>query len=141
MRNTSLAVGTLAGVFVVALAAAATRPDVATVTDSGGETFRTYCAVCHGPGGRGDGPLADDLRVRPTDLALIASRNSGRYPEEKVRRSIDGRSLVKGHGGSDMPVWGDAFRRASDGYSEEKVKEKIDGLVEHLRQMQIAAQK
>ena len=24
----------------------------------GAETFRTYCATCHGPSGRGDGPLA-----------------------------------------------------------------------------------
>jgi mono/diheme cytochrome c family protein len=139
MRKTSSAVGALTVVFVVAVAAAATRQEGPVATDSGSEVFRTYCAVCHGTGGRGDGPLAEDLRVRPPDLALIAKRNAGRYPEDKVRRIIDGRTLVKGHGGADMPVWGDAFRRASDGYSEAKVKEKIDALVEYLRQIQIAA--
>jgi hypothetical protein len=35
-----------------------------------------------------------------------------------------------------MPVWGDAFKRSGDGYSEEKVKARIDALVEHLRGIQ-----
>jgi putative copper resistance protein D len=30
--------------------------------------YRTHCAVCHGPGGRGDGPDAAALAKRPADL-------------------------------------------------------------------------
>jgi putative copper export protein/mono/diheme cytochrome c family protein/peroxiredoxin len=30
--------------------------------------YRTHCAVCHGPGGRGDGPDAAALPKRPADL-------------------------------------------------------------------------
>ena len=62
----------------------------------------TYCAVCHGVAARGDGPLADQLRVRPPDLTLIAKRSGGRFDDETVRRIIDGRKPVKGHGGPDM---------------------------------------
>jgi hypothetical protein len=35
-----------------------------------------------------------------------------------------------------MPVWGDAFKRAAEGYSEAKVKERIDALVDHIATLQ-----
>jgi hypothetical protein len=35
-----------------------------------------------------------------------------------------------------MPVWGDAFKRAGDGYSETKVKERIDALVDYIATLQ-----
>jgi mono/diheme cytochrome c family protein len=103
---------------------------------SGSAVFRTYCAACHGVDAKGDGPLADGLRVRPPDLTLLAKRNSGTYPDDTVYRIIDGRKPVKGHGGADMPVWGDAFRSSHDSYSEEKVREKIGALVEYLKSIQ-----
>lgn len=31
--------------------------------------FEAHCAVCHGPSGRGDGPAAGSLAVKPRDLA------------------------------------------------------------------------
>ena len=43
----------------------------------------------------------------------LAQRNKGRFDAEKVQRIIDGRDPVKGHGGPDMPVWGDAFKQTS----------------------------
>jgi mono/diheme cytochrome c family protein len=119
-----------------ALAATAASQDKGTESVSGTATYKTYCAVCHGSAARGDGPLADQLRVRPPDLTLLAKRHGGRYPDDKVRRIIDGRNPVKGHGGADMPVWGDAFRNSSDGYSEARVKETIDALVEYLKLIQ-----
>ena len=103
---------------------------------SGAEVFKTYCAVCHGREARGDGPLAANLRYAPPDLTLLAKRNGGKFDAEKVYRIIDGRGSVKGHGGSDMPVWGDAFKNSSEGYSEKAVKARIDALVEHLRALQ-----
>jgi len=106
---------------------------------AGHATYMTYCAVCHGVAARGDGPLADSLRVRPPDLTLIAKRSGGRYDEETVRRIIDGRKPVKGHGGPDMPVWGDVFKNAGDGYSDAAVREKVMGVVEHLRSIQAPA--
>src|SRR5947209_6201754 len=79
---------------------------------SGDALFKTYCGSCHGKSAKGDGPLADALRFRPADLTLIAKRNGGKFDADKVYRTIDGRDLVKGHGGTDMPVWGDAFKRS-----------------------------
>jgi hypothetical protein len=42
-----------------------------------------------------------------------------------VRKVIDGRQPVTGHGGKDMPVWGDAFQAAS---GESAVKARIEAL-------------
>jgi mono/diheme cytochrome c family protein len=104
--------------------------------DDGGSIFKTYCAVCHGKEAKGDGPLAEGLRIRPSDLTTFAKRGGGKYDAEKMYRIIDGREPVKGHGGPDMPVWGDAFKRTAERYSEEKVKARIDALVGHLRDIQ-----
>jgi mono/diheme cytochrome c family protein len=105
---------------------------------AGALLFRSYCVSCHGATARGDGPLADHLRSRPPDLTLIAHRDGGTFDEEKVRRIIDGRTPVKGHGGPDMPVWHDVFRVAEEGegYGEEKVAGRIQSLVEHLAAVQ-----
>jgi mono/diheme cytochrome c family protein len=102
----------------------------------GGALFKTYCAVCHGKTAKGDGPLADDLRVRPPDLTLLAKRNKGTFDADQVHRIIDGREPIKGHGGPDMPVWGDAFKRSREGFSEKAVKARIDAIVDHLESVQ-----
>jgi len=103
----------------------------------GRSLYRTYCAVFHGKQGEGDGPLAEHLRFRPPDLTTFAKRGGGKYDALKMYRIIDGREPVKGHGGPDMPVWGDAFKRTAEGYSEEKVKARINGLVEYLKDIQV----
>jgi len=126
------------GLFVVGVltAGAAFAQDQPLPVLFGSATYRSHCASCHGTDARGEGPLADRLRVRPPDLTLLARRNGGPYPADKVHRIIDGRDPVKGHGGPDMPIWGDAFKNTSEGYSEDRVKERIEGLVEYLRSLQ-----
>ena len=124
------------------------RPDVSVVVafprqvkpsdpnqTAGSSLFKTYCATCHGVRARGDGPLADQLRVRPPDLTLFGHRN-GSFDREKVRRIVDGRDPVKGHGGPDMPVWGDVFKQADEGYSERKVTARIQAIVDYLSALQ-----
>jgi mono/diheme cytochrome c family protein len=98
--------------------------------------FKTYCASCHGTSGRGDGPLADSMRRRPANLTEIAKRNNGVYPRELVHQIIDGRQPVRGHGGPDMPVWGDAFMRTSEASDEASVKHRIQALVDYLETVQ-----
>jgi mono/diheme cytochrome c family protein len=105
-------------------------------SENGAALFRTYCVSCHGAGAKGNGPLSANLRIAPADLTRIAKRNRGRFDEAKVRRAIDGRDAREIHGGSDMPVWGDVFKRAGEGYSEAKVKERIDALVAYLATLQ-----
>jgi mono/diheme cytochrome c family protein len=122
---------------VVNLAANGAAAQSHVSTPSGSYLFRTYCAACHGKEAKGDGPLASELRFAPADLTLFAKRSGGVYPTEQVFRIIDGRKALKGHGGPDMPVWGDAFKGSADGLSEEKVKEKIDALVDFLKSIQV----
>ena len=134
MRNIWSAVGL--GLGCLAVPAALVAQDVGEVRTAGSSVYQTYCAVCHGPSGQGDGPLAASLRVRPPDLTLLARKSGGTFPKDRVTRTVDGRNPVKGHGGADMPVWGDAFKQAKDGFSEAKVKEKIEAVVEYLESLQ-----
>ena len=117
-------------------AAAQQTTEAFTSGTSGADVYKTYCATCHGTEAKGDGPLAGDLRHAPPDLTRLAKRSDGKFDPVKVRRMIDGRDPVKGHGGPDMPVWGDAFKRSTEGYTEEAVRERIDALVAHLKSLQ-----
>ena len=102
----------------------------------GGYLFKTYCATCHGTSARGDGPLADSMRRRPANLTEISKRNKGTFPKDLVYQIIDGRQKVPGHGGPDMPVWGDAFLRTAEGADEASVKNRIQALVDYLETLQ-----
>lgn len=106
------------------------------IQKGGADLFRTYCASCHGTSGMGDGPLASSMRRKPANLTQIAKRNGGQYPSELVYRVIDGRQPVRGHGGPDMPVWGDAFARTTEAADEASVKLKIQALVAYLQSIQ-----
>ena len=103
---------------------------------AGSGLYSTYCAVCHGPDAKGSGPLADSLKRRPADLTLLARNNKGSYDRDMVRRIIDGKNPVKGHGGGDMPVWGDAFERSVDA-GPQAVQERLDALVDYLATLQV----
>jgi cbb3-type cytochrome c oxidase subunit III len=99
----------------------------------GAQLYRTSCASCHGTSARGDGPLADLLRRRPSDLTVLRQRYHG-FPTELLTRIVDGRQTVRGHGSIEMPVWGDAFRSGS--VSDEAVRQKILALVQYLEAIQ-----
>lgn len=71
--------------------------------------YLNSCAVCHGPDGKGDGPLGDELVKRPTDLTRLSEKNGGEFPYWRVFAVIDGRYVVPSHGERDMPVWGRQF--------------------------------
>jgi mono/diheme cytochrome c family protein len=114
-------------------------PEPALSAVGGAYAFRTYCASCHGTDARGEGPLTDSLRFRPPDLTLIAKRNGGEFPTEKVVRIVDGRNPLKGHGGPDMPIWGDAFRNAETGYDDAAARAKVREVVNHLKTLQAPA--
>jgi mono/diheme cytochrome c family protein len=130
----------LLGVSIAAAAASAgARADHETQSQrrfDGKTEFMLYCASCHGASARGDGPLADSMRRRPPDLTLFARNNKNVFPADTVARIIDGREPIKGHGGPDMPVWGDAFSRSRDSSDPESVKLRIQALVEFLKSIQ-----
>ena len=106
----------------------------AAVVQSGRALFGTYCASCHGIGGRGNGPAAEELRRRPADLTQFAKRNGGVFNGAQIHVIVDGRP-VKAHGTMEMPVWGDAFK-CREGLPEDGIKVRIDALVRYLESIQ-----
>jgi mono/diheme cytochrome c family protein len=102
----------------------------------GARLYRTYCASCHGVSGRGDGPMAEYLRVPPTNLTQWARRHGGTFQEDIVARAIDGRDRIGSHGPSDMPVWGDAFTSPLAGGGEPALRDRVRAIVRHLASLQ-----
>ena len=86
-----------------------TLPALAQDVSVGKEIFQDRCAVCHGAEGKGDGLVGELFQHRPKNLTLLAKENGGVFPLEKVYQAIDGRSKIAGHGGSNMPIWGEYF--------------------------------
>ena len=134
----SLSIGAVVAAIALSPASAAARqlPPGAHLAVNGGDLFHSYCVVCHGTDARGTGPLASSLRSKPADLTGLSARNKGDFPAEMVARIIDGRDPVKGHGGGDMPVWGEALLHSQDGGTEDAIKERIGALVDYLRTLQ-----
>jgi mono/diheme cytochrome c family protein len=86
--------------------------------DVGKMQYESACAVCHGPSGRGDGPLKAQLVSRMPDLTALARDNNGVFPFDRVYQVIDGRQEVKTHGPRKMPVWGHAFNMSTSTFFE-----------------------
>jgi cytochrome c5 len=102
----------------------------------GTDSYRFYCAPCHGRGGTGDGPVALALRVRPADLTTLAERNGGAFPSERVRAYVTGTGRrVAAHGDSEMPVWGPAFRALDR--SMTRAQTRIAAIVSHIASLQV----
>jgi mono/diheme cytochrome c family protein len=118
-------------------AAQAPAPAQGRLPAPGAQLYRTYCASCHGERALGDGPLAASMRRSPPNLTEIAKRNNGVYPKEMVFKIIDGRQRVAGHGGPDMPVWGDAFQRSIEVTDEKALAARIQTLVDFLEAIQL----
>ncbi len=74
--------------------------------NNGGDLYFQYCVGCHGMEARGDGTVADVLKVKPADLTGLSARNDGVFPTILVAYRIDGRDPVIAHGGA-MPIYGE----------------------------------
>jgi len=76
----------------------------------GQEFYEIGYADCHGLDGKGNGPMAQFLTVKPSDLTTLARRNNGVFPFRAVFESLDGRAIVPQHGRPGMPIWGGVFQ-------------------------------
>ncbi len=93
--------------FVLLLPVVLVAPAAAESVDNGQALFLSRCAACHGEAAKGEGPMAGLLTVPVADLTQLAARNGGEFPRLDVVRTIDGRQLLRGHGGDGpMPVFG-----------------------------------
>ena len=142
----------LFGIFVAIIIAGTTFAEVeikeapltwqqAALTD-GEELYLELCAVCHGIGGKGDGPAATAMSKPVPDLTVLAAKNVGKYPREVVEDSIAGKSRVVSHGTIDMPIWGQVFEDAarSDWKAfrrEGQAKQRVFNLTEYLATIQV----
>jgi mono/diheme cytochrome c family protein len=110
-----------------------------THADEAGRTlYLHYCASCHGPAGRGDGPVASSLGEKPTDLTQIATQHGGVFPFESVFQAIDGTRTVRAHGVSEMPVWGEVFQADPTSPLEQQIlaSGKVMAITRYLRTLQ-----
>jgi len=103
-------------------------------SNSGKEMFKSYCAVCHGVDGKGNGPAAAALKTPPTDLTALA-KNGAQYPASHVAAVIRGQAITPSHGSQDMPVWGPLFSSISQGH-EAQVQQRITNLVNYVGTLQ-----
>jgi mono/diheme cytochrome c family protein len=78
--------------------------------ESGAQMYKDYCAACHGPAGKGDGPAMEFLKAPPSDLTTMAKSNNGKFPAEHFASVLRFGTSTHPHGTSDMPIWGPLFR-------------------------------
>jgi mono/diheme cytochrome c family protein len=80
-------------------------------SEFGEKEYLRSCASCHGRTGKGDGPVVESLKRRPTDLTKLSEGNKGVFPFARTYEVIDGRFNVMVHGPREMPIWGDVYTR------------------------------
>jgi len=87
--------------------------------------FTSYCQLCHGEDGKGDGPLARAMKITPADLTTTVRSRS-----DTILRKIitgEGRQTITGRErhnllSESMPEWGQVFSEAQ-----------IEALIAYLR--------
>lgn len=103
---------------LIAIAFWSTAPLDAQAISLGEFEYKNSCIQCHGPSGKGDGPLAAHLKKPPSDLTLLQKGNGGVFPVERTFSAIEGTADVPVHGPRDMPIWGDRFRERTQAGSD-----------------------
>lgn len=103
---------------------------------SGSEMYKSYCAACHGPSGKGDGPAAAALKTAPPDLTTLAKRNNGKYPTDRVASILRGREQLVAHGNQEMPVWGPVFHSLDISAPDSVTELRIHNLNQYLESLQ-----
>jgi len=104
---------------------------------TGKNDFETLCAPCHGTDGTGKG--RDLTEANPPDLTDISLRNGGKFPFEKVYRTVDGRGMMDSHKRFAMPFWGIYLQKQGHQFtpqSEAAVKERISEIVRYVETLQ-----
>ncbi|MCU0255902.1 MAG: cytochrome c [Vicinamibacterales bacterium] len=141
MRRHHVAAAVLLGaafVLVGPLSAASDPPGIKWVpakqldSHAGAVVYEAYCAVCHGPAGRGDGKAARHLSVPVPDLTTIAARD-GQFRVLHVRSHILDRSehMI-------MPDW-ERVLLANFGRDRGLVELCTNNLARHIRTLQAQA--
>ena len=103
--------------------------------NSGEQMFKQYCAACHGKTGTGDGPAALALKEAPANLATLAERHGGKFPDEYVASVLRNGAKAPAHGDAEMPVWGPLF--SSLDQNDAIVNLRIANLTRYIKTLQV----
>ena len=137
-RLASFPFSLISGVACVLAASTCLAEDPSSPISAGEKLFIQYCSSCHGNEGKGNGPVAAQLKTPPLDLQKISSRRGGQFPAAEIATIIDGRTLVSAHGSRTMPVWGREFTASfgADSIAEDANRGYINELIEYLKRIQ-----
>jgi mono/diheme cytochrome c family protein len=150
MKTPTITAGLVAAVFLSATSVALAQAKPQARVDFGELEYKSSCAACHGPKGKGDGPYMKWLIKPATDLTTLAKANKGVFPLQRVYEIIDGRGStdIGPHGSREMPIWGARYSAEAIGYfayaevpgpfdSEALVRARILALAEYLNRLQV----
>ncbi len=124
-----------AEIWIVAAAAAVLLPQWACRAESapgceplskisGAALFAENCTFCHGPDGKGVGPLAVAKNLKPPDLTTLAARTDGTFPMAHVSQELRHGGGENGDGDRTMPVWKKIFaHECGDAYARQALIE------------------
>jgi mono/diheme cytochrome c family protein len=110
------------------------NPAATAAVERGRVLFEQHCAVCHGKGGKGDGPAASATARKPTNVTLMQKRH-GAFFAAQAESAIRGTDPVVAHGVPGMLVWGAIFRAHARG-DEAAVDARIRDLVAFMESIQ-----
>ena len=128
MRSVAATAAVAVVAVLVAATAAATAPDDPSSIPpafEGRRLFVSYCQLCHGPDGKGGGPLARSLHLAPADLTTTVRSRSDTILRKII--SGEGRQTITGRDrhnviSAAMPAWKDVL-----------TEPEIDALIAYLR--------
>jgi len=102
----------------------------------GAGIFRTSCAACHGPDGRGNGPASKALKREVPDLTGLSQRNGGAFPAVHVRTTImfGTDDLLPAHGSKMMPIWGPIFHELE--FDQDLGNVRLENVTKYLESIQ-----
>lgn len=125
--------------WIAAMALWASAVEVRAQTPNGKQDYQRYCAVCHGPTGKGNGEGAYNLSgTHPPDLTQLSKRNGGKFPFDAVTAIVDGRTEFPSHERLNMPFFGTDLE-IEEGQTPEgkaRVDARITAIVKYLETLQ-----
>jgi mono/diheme cytochrome c family protein len=125
--------------WIVAICLLAMAVNARAQRPTGQQDYQHYCAVCHGPKGKGNGEASYTLPgTNPPDLTQLSRRNGGKFPFEDVDEIVDGRKEFPSHERLNMPFFGTDMQmeEGATPQGEAKTDARITAIVRYIETLQ-----
>jgi mono/diheme cytochrome c family protein len=96
--------------------------------------YAENCTVCHGPGGKGGGPLARALNLAPPDLTALSKRTGGAFPAAHVLSILENGGAETSDGDKAMPKWSKIFAHECGLTYGQKATVELERYIESIQQ-------